>query len=49
MMKPTFAGISASSTQKGFISEETSTGVYQFATGEIPLRVFYRENSLYQG
>ena len=48
-MKPTFAGISASSTQKEFINEETSTGIYQFATREIPLRVFYRKKSLYQG
>ena len=49
MTKPTFAGISTSSTQKGFINEENSTGVYQFATGEISLRVFYREKGLYQG
>ena len=43
MTKPTFAGISASSTQKAFINEENSTGICQFATGEIPLRTFFIE------
>ena len=32
MTKPTFAGRSASSTQKAFINEENGTGVYQFPT-----------------
>ena len=33
MTKPTFAGRSASSTQKAFMNEGNGTGVYQFATG----------------
>ena len=32
MTKPTFAGRSASSTQKAFINEENGTEAYQFAT-----------------
>ena len=49
MAKSTFVGISASGTQKWFISEEKSTEIFQFATGEIPLRVLYQKKGLCQG
>ena len=54
MTKPTFAGRSASSTQKAFINEENGTGVYQFATGNtldektIYTRVDYADKLIFQ-
>ena len=54
MTKPTFAGRSASSTQKAFINEENGTGVYQFATGNtldektVYTRVDYADKLIFQ-